>query len=441
METLKASHGFRKKIKDHLPFWQKQGFVTGEQAQQLTSYYRLDTLKSEITHLTLTGVYLIGVFLIGIGVISFIAAHWTALGRGVKVAMLLTAMLAAHGTGYCLWHVSGRFPKLGHALVVLGTLIFGANIGLMAQIFHVYENPANGYLAWTLGAVAAAYALLSVPNALIAITTSMICFFVRASGEGHAPLWFPFAIIAVFVPLVYLCRSRWVLAGVLIALGLSIPFLFVSEDGSMAGSMIVPLFAAVGFTAWGVLHQRSERTAEFTLLCKVFGFAIGFGILYLLSFWDLAAELQDEFSDFFTNDGAVLLTAAAICGSAAMLSVFALIYAKLKFDAASNLILLALSAMIVIALAGGAAYTLVVAVHILALLLSANLIRLSIQTQSRRLFWAGIWLPGLIILSRTLEYDTELLIKAAVFAACGIGVIVAGVMFERQLKRKGVDHV
>ena len=100
-----------------------------------------------------------------------------------------------------------------------------------------------------------------------------------------------------------------------------------------------------------------------------------------------------------------------------------------------------ISAVATMVLAAMDAYLLVVGVHILLLLLSANLIRISVQTQRRGLFWAGIWLPGLIILSRTLEYETELLIKAVIFAVCGVGVIAAGVIFERWLKRKGVADV
>ena len=38
--------------------------------------------------------------------------------------------------------------------------------------------------------------------------------------------------------------------------------------------------------------------------------------------------------------------------------------------------------------------------------------------------------------SRFLEYQTSLLLKAAVFTACGIGLIIAGVAFENHLKKR-----
>jgi hypothetical protein len=45
-------------------------------------------------------------------------------------------------------------------------------------------------------------------------------------------------------------------------------------------------------------------------------------------------------------------------------------------------------------------------------------------------------MAAILILSRTLEYETELLIKAVIFTACGVGIIVAGVLFERFLKSR-----
>jgi len=38
------------------------------------------------------------------------------------------------------------------------------------------------------------------------------------------------------------------------------------------------------------------------------------------------------------------------------------------------------------------------------------------------------------VLSRTLEYDTGLILKSLVFIVCGIVVILIGLWFEKQLK-------
>jgi hypothetical protein len=60
--------------------------------------------------------------------------------------------------------------------------------------------------------------------------------------------------------------------------------------------------------------------------------------------------------------------------------------------------------------------------------------------EDRRVFWAAVLMAALLILGRTLEYETELLIKAVIFTACGVGIIVAGVLFEHFLKSRRAVH-
>jgi uncharacterized membrane protein len=72
--------------------------------------------------------------------------------------------------------------------------------------------------------------------------------------------------------------------------------------------------------------------------------------------------------------------------------------------------------------------------NVLLFLLAVGLIRESLEKSHRLPFWSGIFLLFLQIISRLFEYNTELLLKAFVFALCGIGVIVAGLWFERHMQ-------
>jgi uncharacterized membrane protein len=73
-------------------------------------------------------------------------------------------------------------------------------------------------------------------------------------------------------------------------------------------------------------------------------------------------------------------------------------------------------------------------VNLMLFLLAIALIRDGLALGTRRTFWGGMLLLVLGILSRMLEYDTALLLKAFVFVLCGVGVIAAGLYFERNLK-------
>ncbi len=152
MKTPKATAGFRRHLKNHLPLLQADGLITPDQARDISQRFRLNDLAAESTRTLLMAIYIIGAFLIGIGVISFVAAHWTAIPRQVKVALLFAAMIASHFAGFYLWKMTGKSPRLGHALTILGTLIFGASIGLMAQIFHITGSTTGLFGPWAIGA-------------------------------------------------------------------------------------------------------------------------------------------------------------------------------------------------------------------------------------------------------------------------------------------------
>ncbi len=67
-------------------------------------------------------------------------------------------------------------------------------------------------------------------------------------------------------------------------------------------------------------------------------------------------------------------------------------------------------------------------------LLSFGLIRESLAQGKRFRFWSGIILIVLQIFTRMIEYDTDLLFKAFVFFLCGIGIIIAGLWFEKNAR-------
>jgi uncharacterized membrane protein len=80
--------------------------------------------------------------------------------------------------------------------------------------------------------------------------------------------------------------------------------------------------------------------------------------------------------------------------------------------------------------------TAVLIFNLLLFLLSVGLIREGLAQGQRRLFWGGMILLSLQIFSRMLEYNTDLLFKSLVLFLCGLGVIAAGLWFERYVKTR-----
>ena len=107
----------------------------------------------------ITTLSVLGSVLAGVGVILFVAANWSAIPVRGKLAVIFIPMIASYGAGFVLRYDRGDFPKVGAAFILLGSLIFGAGIFLIAQIYHLSVHFANGPLVWGLGVLPLAYLL------------------------------------------------------------------------------------------------------------------------------------------------------------------------------------------------------------------------------------------------------------------------------------------
>ena len=118
--------------------------------------------KENISKKTIQIILIIGAILIGAGIFSFIAANWQEMGKAIKVIIILAAMLTSYGVGWYL-REKKNLPKTGYALIILGTIIYGAGIFLVAQIFNIHANWSDGLALWMIGTIALAYAINSYP--------------------------------------------------------------------------------------------------------------------------------------------------------------------------------------------------------------------------------------------------------------------------------------
>ena len=232
-----SSNRFRTELQGELCNWLEEELISDTQSKLLAKRYKLDELVSRTpSSLIVPITYLIGILLIGGGAISFVAAHWESIPAYVRVAMLVTVMLACEITGFYLWKVKG-WERLGHSLVTLGTLIFGANIFLIAQIFHIRGDFHNAFGVWALGAAAMAYATTSRQNIWIACIISFIWFCGWVDLNPHAFCWYPFVLIPACLPfLIRRCVLTFLL--LLLATGISVIICSGVDSGFFWGTAV-----------------------------------------------------------------------------------------------------------------------------------------------------------------------------------------------------------
>lgn len=441
------SNRFKEWLKQELQNWQTDGLVGPEQSAAISQRYNLDQIGRERKNHFLFAIYIIGIVLVGGGIISFVAAHWDKIAPTPKVVVLVGIMLACHLSGFYLWRLSAKSPRLGHALIVLGTLLFGANIGLLAQVFHIQINFYYSLFAWALGAVAMAYALESVPNAVIAIVISFVAFCGWTNDNPHAFCYYPFIAAVAFLPFSYLRRSVLIFGLSLLAVGISILICAGWDSRELSTFSVAAAGVSLLFFALGLLSDRTAAFKSFTAPAMVLATILMALNAYMLSFKGPAREVQFGRGENWM--WTIPVAAAYIMAIIMWVYVFKSMLQNRRIRLISisilvSTVLLLVGIIVKTFLPGSWIYDdylfVVITSHLASLVLCIGLIANSFLAEDRNFFWAGIIFAALIITTRFFEYETGLLLKSAVFTACGIGLIFAGITFEHYLKKRRLPN-
>jgi len=142
--------------------------------------------KEDTQKRTIRIIVTIGAILVGVGIFSFIVANWQEMTKVIKVLIIVIAMITSYVGGWFLrekWH----YEKTGEALLLLGAIIYGAGIFLIAQMFHTRGNWPDGFILWMIGTIIMAFAAKSFSLFYLAIPVGI------AAIIGH-----PFGIFGVF---------------------------------------------------------------------------------------------------------------------------------------------------------------------------------------------------------------------------------------------------
>lgn len=146
--------------------WAAENIITAEQAERIRGLYALPANALSWGLIVFFG---LGAVIIGLGVILLIAYNWDKIPKPGKLAIVFATLLATQASGLALRRHTDWREQLGEALSLLGTMAFGAGIWLVAQIYNIDEHYPNGFLLWALGALAMAWVLPSVPQAITAV--------------------------------------------------------------------------------------------------------------------------------------------------------------------------------------------------------------------------------------------------------------------------------
>jgi uncharacterized membrane protein len=424
---------FRAELRNELSLWTQQGVLSDESAKQLASIYQLDNLKHESSNLLSAVIFTIGGLLLGGGLISFVAANWDATSTPVKLTLLVTALLSFHIVGRWLWQTT-HWRRLGHALVFCGCLVFGANIGLVAQIFHISSTWYSGFGAWALGSLAMAWAFRSWIIGVLTLFTSFL-WFAGHQGDSYDFIAgvYPLIIAAALLPLAWMIRSRVLYTGTVIAIVASACVL-AGNHGSGRQLLLTMAAGAVFMWTLGELQRAAGWRTEFANLTA--GFGLG-GLAITAHVWSFHVLWSPSPFGTMRAYWAIVFVALTIAGVGLW---FAMRRRQarplgLTIGVLTAGGILCASSLMARADAANGESLFTITTNFAALIAAAVIIAVSLIDERRAVFWLGSLYLVQLILARFLEYNTSLLVKSAAFLACGVAVIVAGVSYEQFLRR------
>jgi uncharacterized membrane protein len=188
---------YRQRLEADLARWEADGVITPAVLAAIRS--ALPPLAPEINIPVVVAI--VGGLLIAAAFLAFVAAHWTEFARLLRVAILVAGIVGANGLG--AWFARAGRSVLADLCASVGSIIFGAGIALVGQMYHLGEDFAGGMLMWAAGALAAATLTNSRGALAVALAAGSVWSTMRvfdAHDVPHLPfaaLWFTAAGLAL----------------------------------------------------------------------------------------------------------------------------------------------------------------------------------------------------------------------------------------------------
>lgn len=302
-------------LHEQLKSWVADGVLSPQQAEVLRQRHPQPAVSAPWGVILFSG---LGAVVCGLGVILLLAYNWQDIPKAGKLALVFISILAAHITGFKLFTLGDWRKPLGEAITLLGTMLYGAGIWLVAQIYHIDEHFPNGFLLWGVGALALAWALPSVAQGGLAVVLLGIWACSETWGFDQAIHFAPFLILLGVGGLSWRMQSRLLL--VLTLAGFNIALL--ATVGAIEGGLVLTVWlnVAAAFVAAGRLSRRFGTFTESESVWQFFGW-LGFLVcLYLFTFADLLDNVLDWAK---AGDKASQLTVSIYAWSALVVTVVA----------------------------------------------------------------------------------------------------------------------
>jgi uncharacterized membrane protein len=374
--------------------WVAEGLISAEQADALRRRYPV--VPGARRSRAVATLALIGALAVGVGVIGFFAANWDEIPHGVRLALLVGVTAGTYAVAYHLRDRTGRLPRLGEALYVLGVLLIGASLFLVGQMYHVEAHDPLALLLWALGGTATA--------------------------------------------LVVRARALEWLAVVLFTAWVGFEFGVALDDAGGDAFSAFPVLAVLyGAALYGLATVAQERSSPRWLAATAFpraGRRLGLPILAAGVFVFTFSEAADELGGAGDELRGLLLAAFALLAALALAGAAALMLARRRSATLEGAALAVVVATALVAvLVGGSGSVWAVVFNVLFAAGALGLVYAGYLTDEAWLVNLGVLLVAVDLVARYFDVFWDALPRSLGMIGAGALVLAIAYVLERQRQR------
>ncbi|MEM9330478.1 MAG: DUF2157 domain-containing protein [Pseudomonadota bacterium] len=295
---VQISFGLRSQLQD----WHARGLIDNELLKRLERDIEAHKSKRSFSSIAVV----LGVICLCFGAMSFVAANWEEMPRVTRLLILLTAIAISY-------LLAAQFAKrdmktFAHSFVLLGCGCFGATVMLVGQMYHLPGHASGAMLLWSLGTLAAAILVRSVPALVLAtlLATLWSCWLMEDRSEADGIHYWFLIFWALCAGLAWLLKSR--LSAHVAALCLQVWVLFTIFDTSkehvfpiVAASFIVIALVSISFFIWSKESKELLRGFELSAIFHLSLFTIVQMVLWYGAQFDRDWYRGETVLDIFTT--------------------------------------------------------------------------------------------------------------------------------------------
>jgi len=170
-------------VEQALAHWQKKQLLTKEQAAKLKAALGdADHFDQHGMPRAVTIFATVGAVLIGLGVVLFVGSNWADMTPFQRIATLFLGYGVVVAGAFVT--EQRKLMRTSESLWLLTDILFGANIMLLAQIFHYSLTFWQGPFLWMVGALAMGLARQQKVHGYLAVPLGILALGWLDSGRG-----------------------------------------------------------------------------------------------------------------------------------------------------------------------------------------------------------------------------------------------------------------